>query len=73
MGRLSKEQWRQLKADYVTGAYTLQLLARKYGVSVAAISKRARKEKWKKLQLQETAELLEMQKVEKRKKVKVEE
>ena len=71
MARLSKEQWEELKADYVTGAYTLELLAKKYGVSKAAISKKIKKEKWGKVDLKETAELVEMEKVNKSKQKKV--
>jgi len=71
MARLSKETWEKLKADYVTGAYTLELLSKKYGVNKAAISRRAKKESWKKLDLKETAELVEMEKVNKNQQKKV--
>jgi len=67
MARLSKETWEKLKADYVTGAYTLELLAKKYGVAKGSISKRAKKEKWKKIPLETTAELVELEKGNKRK------
>jgi len=67
MARLSKETWERLKADYVTGAYTLELLAKKYGVAKGSISKRAKKEKWKKIPLETTAELVELEKGNKRK------
>ena len=67
MARLSKEQWERLKADYVTGAYTLEMLAKKYGVTKSSISKKAKKENWKKIDLQTTAELVEIEKVNKRK------
>ncbi len=71
MARLSKEQWEELKADYVTGAYTLEMLAKKYGVNKAAISRRAKKEEWKKIDLKDTAELVEMEKVNKSQQKKV--
>ena len=67
MARLSKETWERLKADYVTGAYTLELLAKKYGIAKGTISKRAKKEKWKKIPLERTAELVEIEKGNKRK------
>ncbi len=67
MARLSKEQWENLKADYVTGAYTLELLAKKYGVTKGTISKRIKKEGWKKVDLEVTAELVELEKGNKRK------
>ena len=71
MARLNKETWDRLKADYVTGAYTLELLSKKYGVSKAAISKKVKSEKWKKIDIKETAELVEMEKVNKSKQEKV--
>ena len=67
MARLSKETWERLKADYVTGAYTLELLAKKYGIAKGTISKRAKKENWKKISLERTAELVEIEKGNKRK------
>ena len=66
MARLSKETWERLKADYVTGAYTLEMLAKKYGVNKATISKKAKKENWKKIPLETTAELVELEKSNKR-------
>jgi len=45
MARLTKEQWESLKADYVTGVYTLELLAKKYGVAKGSISKKRKLEK----------------------------
>ena len=71
MARLSKETWERLKADYVTGAYSLELLAKKYGVSKGAISQKAKKENWKKLDLKETAELVEIEKLNKTKQTKL--
>jgi len=71
MARLSKEAWERLKADYVTGAYSLELLAKKYGVSKGAISQKAKKENWKKLDLKETAELVEIEKLNKTKQTKL--
>ena len=67
MARLSKETWERLKADYVTGAYTLEMLAKKYGIAKGTISKRAKKENWKKIPLERTAELVEIEKRNKRK------
>ena len=67
MARLSKEQWEELKADFVTGAYTLELLAKKYKISKGSISKRAKKENWKKVDTKITAELVELEKSNKRK------
>jgi len=71
VARLSKEQWESLKADYVTGVYTLELLAKKYDINKAAISRRAKKEEWKKLTAKDTAELVEMEKVNKSQQSKV--
>ena len=62
MARLSKEQWEELKADYVTGAYTLELLAKKYGIAKSSISKKIKKENWKKIDTKITAELVEIEK-----------
>jgi len=67
MARLSKEQWESLKADFVTGVYTLELLAKKYGVSKGSISKKIKKENWKKIDTKTTAELVEIEKGNKRK------
>ena len=71
MARLSKETWERLKADFVTKAYTLEVLAKKYGVSKGAISQRAKKEKWKQLEIEDTAELVELEKLKKTKKTKL--
>jgi len=67
MARLSKEQWEELKADYVTGAYTLEILSKKYGIAKGSISKKAKKENWKKVDTKVTAELVEIEKGNKRK------
>ena len=67
MARLSKETWERLKADYVTGAYTLEMLAKKYGVAKSTISKKTKKENWKKISLERTAEFIELEKGNKRK------
>jgi hypothetical protein len=67
MARLNKDTWERLKADYVTGAYTLEMLAKKYGTTKGTISKRAKKEKWQKLSLETTAELVELEKGNKKK------
>ena len=67
MARLSKEQWEELKADYVTGAYTLEMLSKKYGIAKGSISKKAKKENWKKVDTKVTAELIEIEKGNKRK------
>lgn len=73
MARLSKEQWERLKADYVTGAYTLEMLAKKYGVSKGAISQRAKRESWRQLDIKETAEFVEIEKINKTKQTKLKE
>ena len=73
MARLSSKQWESLKADYVTGVYTLELLAKKYGVGKGSISKRAKKERWKKVDVETTAELVELEKGNKRKQELIEE
>jgi len=52
----------------VTGAYTLEMLSKKYGVGKASISKRAKREGWKKLDMETTAELVELERANKRKK-----
>ena len=67
MARLSKDKWDSLKADYVTGVYTLELLAKKYGISKGSISKKAKREDWKKINIKTTAELVELEKGNKRK------
>ena len=67
MARLSKEQWEELKADYVTGAYTLEMLSKKYVIAKCSISKKAKKENWKKVDTKVTAELVEIEKGNKRK------
>lgn len=66
MARLSKDEWDKLKADFVTGVYTLEQLAKKYGVNRATISKKANKDKWSKIPLETTAELVELEKGNKR-------
>ena len=67
MARLSKDKWDSLKADYVTGVYTLELLAKKYGVGKGSISKKAKRENWKKIDIKTTAELVKLEKGNKRK------
>ncbi len=62
MPRLSKKQWEDVKADFVTGVYTLELLAKKYGVAKSSISKKAKKEEWRKIDTEITAELVEIEK-----------
>ena len=63
MARLTKDAWESLKAEYATGAYTLQELAKRYGISHAAISKRIKKEKWGKLDSEESIDIVEKKKV----------
>ena len=63
MARLSKEEWESLKADFITGAYTLSQLAKKYSVSKGAISQRAKKEQWQKMDPKETVELISLVKL----------
>ena len=57
MARLSKETWERLKADYVTGAYSVRDLAKKYNISHAAINKKIKKENWIVLDEKELAEV----------------
>ena len=71
MARLSKEEWNSLKADFITGAYTLSKLAKKYSVSKGAISQRAKKEQWQKMDPQETVELIELEKLNRTKQTKL--
>lgn len=66
MARLSKQEWEKLKADFTTGIYTLEQLAKKYGVNRATISKKANKDAWVKIPLETTAELVELEKGNKR-------
>lgn len=73
MARLSKEQWDSLKADYVTGVYTFEMLAKKYGVSRQSIHNRSKKENWEKIDTKETAELVELEKLDKSLQCKVDE
>ena len=65
MARLSKEQWEQLKADYVTGVYNVSALAKKYGITHTAINKRVKKEDWKKIDDDDLRELAQQKKVSK--------
>ena len=71
MARLTKEQWESLKADYVTGAFSLSQLAKKYGVDKSAISRRVKKENWKQIEENELKELVEIEKVNKSQQQKV--
>ncbi len=66
MARLSKDEWEKLKADFVTGVYTLEQLAKRYGVNRSTISKKANKEEWHKISIETTAELVELEKGNKR-------
>lgn len=43
---LSQTTWDKVKAEYVTGMGSLRQLARKYGVSVSAISMQAKRKGW---------------------------
>ncbi len=65
MARLTKEQWESLKADYVTGVYSVRELAKKYDVSHSAINKKIRNEGWKSVEQDELRELVEQKKVSK--------
>lgn len=46
MGRLTSDQWEQVKADYEVRGTSLKELAKRYGVDRAAISRKAKKEGW---------------------------
>ena len=65
MARLSKEEWIQLKADYVTGLYSVRELAKKYDISHSAINKKIRNENWESVEQEELKELVEQKKVSK--------
>lgn len=41
--------WPQIKADYISGGFTLEELSAKYGVSFSMIQKKSAEEKWKNL------------------------
>ena len=47
MARLTSEQWEQARAEYEVRGVSLGEVARRFGVSQQAASKRARKEGWK--------------------------
>lgn len=47
MARLTSEQWERARADYEVRGVSLGEVARRFGVSQQAVSKRARKEGWK--------------------------
>lgn len=47
MARLTPEQWEQARAEYEVRCVSLGEVARRFGVSQQAASKRARKEGWK--------------------------
>lgn len=49
MARLSPEKWAEVKAAYCVGKRTLEDIGAEYGVSHAAISQRAKKEGWQRL------------------------
>lgn len=49
MARLSPEKWAEVKAVYCVGKRTLEDIAAEFGVSHAAISKKAKAEKWQRL------------------------
>jgi len=49
MARLSPEKWEEVKAAYCVGKRTLEDIGIEFGVSHAAISQRAKKENWTKL------------------------
>ena len=61
--RLTENEWTNLKAEWVTGAYTDQQLSDKYGNSKQAISKKARNEGWVKANPEDIIELVENRKV----------
>ena len=38
--------WRKIKAEYIAGGISQRALAEKYGISLATVERRAKKEKW---------------------------
>jgi len=48
MARLSVDDWQALRAEYCTGLFSNRQLADKYGISEAALRKRAKLEDWSK-------------------------
>ena len=44
------EKWDEIKADYLTGEYSVRALAEKYGISESRIYKKATSDGWKKMQ-----------------------
>ena len=38
--------WRKIKAEYIAGGISQRKLADKYGISIATVERRAKKEKW---------------------------
>lgn len=38
--------WRKIKAEYIAGKISQRALAEKYGISIATVERRAKKEKW---------------------------
>lgn len=49
MARLSPEKWDEVKAVYCVGKRTLEDIGEEFGVSHGAISQRAKKENWQRL------------------------
>jgi hypothetical protein len=49
MARLTPEKWEEVKAVYCVGKRTLEDIGEEFGVSHVAISRRAKAEKWQKL------------------------
>ena len=49
MARLTQDKWNEVKSIYCVGKRTLEDIASEFGVSHAAISQRAKKENWQKL------------------------
>ena len=49
MARLPPEKWDEVKSVYCVGKRTLEDIAAEFGVSHAAISKKAKAEKWQRL------------------------
>ena len=50
------KQWAKVKADYLTGNYSVEKLSKKYEISEPAISNKAKAEGWIKGQLKEKIE-----------------
>ena len=46
MGRLTQEQWERARADYEVKGESMSAISREFGIDIAAISRKAKKEAW---------------------------